>query len=109
MGPDGRSCPMSDLPAGFTLDKPSAGAGGLPPGFTVDKKEGGPQKEESTLGSLWDGLKNFGSGVARGVAGEGVPAGKASEDPGGRSEFGGRMVGAGARSVLDGLWDAIKT
>jgi hypothetical protein len=73
-------------------------------------KQAGAQKPEaSTIDSLWEGLKNFGSGVVRGAAGEGVPAGKASEDPGGRSEFGGRMVGAGARSVLDGLWDAIKT
>ncbi len=57
---------------------------------------------------LWSGLQNFASGVGRGLAGQGVPAGKASEDPGGRSEFGGRMVGAGARSIGEGLWEAIK-
>ncbi len=102
---------MSDLPPGFVLDKPAAqqpqqASGGLPPGFVLDQKAAQPQAAGG-LDSLWEGIKNFGAGVGRGVAGQGVPAGKASEDPGGRSEFGGRMVGAAGRSVAQGLWDAI--
>lgn len=66
-----------------------------------------PAGESSALGNVWSGLVNFGSGFARGVEGEGAPKGRGSEYPGGRPGFAGQAAGAGAHSVLEGLWDAI--
>src|SRR5216683_5358716 len=100
---------MSDLPPlppGFVPKTTNAASPGgdnaappLPPSFVPKASASLASPKQGIAESLWDGLKNFGKGVAGGVSGEGVPAGRASEQPGGRSEFGGRMVGAGARAV----------
>lgn len=79
---------------------------------TADMFTATPRRQESTAASLWNGLLNFGQGVAEGAtaeAGKRAPQGLGSEYPGGRSGFAGRAIGGAAGSVAEGLWELIKT
>jgi len=97
---------MSDLPEGYTI-KPAAG--GLPPGYTIKPSGPAAAPAQGIGDEIWQGIKNFGSGVAAGVEGKGIPEGRASKFAGGRSGFGGRMLGSAARGIGESLWEAIKT
>ncbi len=49
----------------------------------------------------------FIQGAAEGVVGEGIPKGRASEFEGGAPRFGGRAIGAGAKSLGESLWQGL--
>ncbi len=49
----------------------------------------------------------FARGVAEGAAGEGIPAGPASQFEGGAARFGGRAIGTGAKSLVESMWENV--
>jgi hypothetical protein len=61
----------------------------------------------NTASSMVQAPARFAQGVAEGVAGEGIPEGRASQFEGGAARFGGRAIGTGGRSIAESLWNDV--
>jgi hypothetical protein len=108
---------MSDFPAdtgGFRRVTPQAPQASDDGGFKrvtsapAAPSPSAPERLWNTVSQMVQAPSRFAQGVSEGAAGQGVPAGRASQFEGGPARFAGRALGTGGRSVAESLWDMVK-